>query len=64
MTLYEIVSLSFFMIHRMSFCAAYTKIVTIPKGARSIQVSERKPSVNILAVKLEKDKTYCINGDK
>ncbi|XP_025267750.1 A disintegrin and metalloproteinase with thrombospondin motifs 7 [Camponotus floridanus] len=43
--------------------SAYTKIVTIPKGARSIQVSERKPSVNILAVKLEKDKTYCINGD-
>ncbi|XP_050455485.1 A disintegrin and metalloproteinase with thrombospondin motifs 7-like [Cataglyphis hispanica] len=43
--------------------SAYTKIVTIPKGASSIEVSERKPSVNILAVRLEKDKTYCINGD-
>ncbi|KYQ49829.1 A disintegrin and metalloproteinase with thrombospondin motifs 7 [Trachymyrmex zeteki] len=43
--------------------SAYVKIVTIPKGARSVQVSERKPSENMLAVKLEKDKTYCINGN-
>ncbi|KMQ94667.1 a disintegrin and metalloproteinase with thrombospondin motifs 7 [Lasius niger] len=43
--------------------SAYTKIVRVPKGARSVEVSERKPSENILAVKLEKDKTYCINGD-
>ncbi|EGI62484.1 A disintegrin and metalloproteinase with thrombospondin motifs 7 [Acromyrmex echinatior] len=43
--------------------SAYVKIVTIPKGARSVQVSERKPSENILAVRLAKDKTYCINGD-
>ncbi|KAG5335616.1 ATS7 metalloproteinase, partial [Acromyrmex heyeri] len=46
-----------------SLQSAYVKIVTIPKGARSVQVSERKPSENILAVKLAKDKTYCINGD-
>ncbi|KAL0128942.1 hypothetical protein PUN28_003960 [Cardiocondyla obscurior] len=43
--------------------AEYVKIVTIPRGARSVQVTERKPSENMLAVKLEKDKTYCINGD-
>ncbi|XP_077275475.1 A disintegrin and metalloproteinase with thrombospondin motifs 6-like [Temnothorax americanus] len=44
--------------------SAYVKIVTIPRGARNVLVSERKPSENMLAVKLEKDKTYCINGDK
>ncbi|XP_071564717.1 A disintegrin and metalloproteinase with thrombospondin motifs 7 [Temnothorax nylanderi] len=43
--------------------SAYVKIVTIPRGARNVLVSERKPSENMLAVKLEKDKTYCINGD-
>ncbi|XP_032687133.1 A disintegrin and metalloproteinase with thrombospondin motifs 7-like [Odontomachus brunneus] len=43
--------------------SAYVKILTIPRGARSVRVSERKPSENMLAVKLEKDKTYCINGD-
>lgn len=52
------------VIHRSFLFAAYVKIVTIPKGARSVQVSERKASENMLAVKLEKDKTYCINGDK
>ena len=52
------------VIYRCFFFAAYVKIVTIPKGARSVQVSERKPSENILAVRLAKDKTYCINGDK
>lgn len=52
------------VIHRSFLFAAYVKIVTIPRGARSVQVSERKASENMLAVKLEKDKTYCINGDK
>jgi len=52
------------VIHHFFLFTEYVKIVTIPRGARSVQVSERKPSENILAVKLEKDKTYCINGDK
>ncbi|XP_019886765.2 A disintegrin and metalloproteinase with thrombospondin motifs 7 [Ooceraea biroi] len=43
--------------------SAYVKIVTISKGARSIHVSERKSSENMLAVSLEKDKTYCLNDD-
>ncbi|XP_011645843.1 A disintegrin and metalloproteinase with thrombospondin motifs 12-like [Pogonomyrmex barbatus] len=43
--------------------SAYVTIVTIPKGARSVQILERKPSENILAVKLAKNKTYCINGE-
>ncbi|XP_020300352.1 A disintegrin and metalloproteinase with thrombospondin motifs 7-like isoform X2 [Pseudomyrmex gracilis] len=43
--------------------SAYVKIVTIPRGARSIHVFERKPSENILAVMLTKNKTYCINAD-
>nr|XP_012218606.1 PREDICTED: A disintegrin and metalloproteinase with thrombospondin motifs 7-like [Linepithema humile] len=43
--------------------SAYVKIVTIPRGARSVHISERKPSENILAVLLEKNKIYCLNGD-
>ncbi|XP_076766964.1 A disintegrin and metalloproteinase with thrombospondin motifs 12 [Xylocopa sonorina] len=41
----------------------YVKVVTIPKGARSIHVSEMKPNKNLLAVKLEKSGDYCLNGD-
>ncbi|XP_043259689.1 A disintegrin and metalloproteinase with thrombospondin motifs 7-like [Colletes gigas] len=41
----------------------YWKVVTIPKGARSIHVSENKPCKNNLAVRLEKDKTYCLNAN-
>lgn len=61
---YNKIAQFFVMIHRFALFAAYVKIATIPRGARSVQVSERRPSENILAVKLEKDKTYCINGDK
>ncbi|XP_053976514.1 A disintegrin and metalloproteinase with thrombospondin motifs 7-like [Hylaeus volcanicus] len=42
----------------------FVKIVTIPKGARSIHVSENKPHQNSLAVRLEKEKKYCLNGER
>lgn len=48
----------------LSMCVlGYEKIVTIPKGARSIHVRETKPNKNTLAVRLEKSNTYCLNGN-
>ncbi|KAG7204373.1 hypothetical protein KM043_004817 [Ampulex compressa] len=41
----------------------YEKVVTIPKGARSIQVVEKKPSENTLAVRHDKENTYCLNAN-
>lgn len=46
-----------------NFHEGYTKIVTIPKGARNIFAAELKPSDNSLAIKLEKSGTYCFNGN-
>ncbi|KAI4488513.1 hypothetical protein M0802_011553 [Mischocyttarus mexicanus] len=43
--------------------AAYTKIVTVPSGARSIFLIEKKPAQNIFAVKTTKDKKYCLNAN-
>ncbi|XP_044021259.1 A disintegrin and metalloproteinase with thrombospondin motifs 6-like [Aphidius gifuensis] len=42
---------------------AYTKIVTIPMGARHIFVTEKIPSENSFAIKLEKSGTYCLNAN-
>ncbi|KAI4479568.1 hypothetical protein M0804_010965 [Polistes exclamans] len=42
--------------------SAYVKIVTVPSGARSILLMEKKPADNIFAVKTTKDKKYCLNG--
>ncbi|XP_046835691.1 A disintegrin and metalloproteinase with thrombospondin motifs 12-like isoform X1 [Vespa crabro] len=41
--------------------SAYIKIVTVPRGARSIMLMEKKPAQNIFAVKLSKDSKYCLN---
>ncbi|XP_024946987.1 A disintegrin and metalloproteinase with thrombospondin motifs 7 [Cephus cinctus] len=40
----------------------YVKIVTIPKGSRSIHIAEKKGNENTLALKYEKDDKYCLNG--
>ncbi|XP_017767754.1 PREDICTED: A disintegrin and metalloproteinase with thrombospondin motifs 7-like [Eufriesea mexicana] len=41
----------------------HTKVVTIPKGARSIHISERARNKNALSVRLEKNETaYCLNA--
>ena len=45
--------------HRIS---DYQKVVTAPKGSRNIHMFEKKPSQNVLAVKLEKEEKYCLNG--
>ncbi|XP_034943179.1 A disintegrin and metalloproteinase with thrombospondin motifs 20-like [Chelonus insularis] len=42
----------------------YQKIVTIPKGARNVNARENGASENALAIKLEKDNTYCLNGNQ
>lgn len=39
------------------------KIVTIPKGARSISVKELGPHPNYLAVKVANTNNYCLNKD-
>ncbi|XP_061932556.1 A disintegrin and metalloproteinase with thrombospondin motifs 12-like isoform X2 [Apis cerana] len=39
------------------------KIVTIPKGARSISVKELGPHPNYLAVKVSNTNNYCLNKD-
>lgn len=39
------------------------KIVTVPKGARSVSVAEVNPNENMLSVRLEKNEShYCLNG--
>ncbi|KAF7382624.1 hypothetical protein HZH68_015543 [Vespula germanica] len=42
---------------------AYVKIVTVPRGARSIMIMEKKPAQNIFAVKLPKENKYCLNAN-
>ncbi|CAK9809490.1 A disintegrin and metalloproteinase with thrombospondin motifs 7 [Anthophora quadrimaculata] len=41
----------------------YVKVVTFPKGARSIYAAEVKPHKNTLAIRLENNNTYCLNGN-
>ncbi|XP_012140614.1 A disintegrin and metalloproteinase with thrombospondin motifs 7 isoform X2 [Megachile rotundata] len=41
----------------------YMKIVTIPKGARSITAEEVAPYRNSLAIRYEKNDVYCLNGN-
>ncbi|XP_033228893.1 A disintegrin and metalloproteinase with thrombospondin motifs 7-like [Belonocnema kinseyi] len=41
---------------------SYQKVVTVPKGSRNIHMFEKKPSQNVMAVKLGKEEKYCLNG--
>lgn len=45
------------------FFSEIMKIVTIPKGARSISVKEMGPHPNYLAVKVSNTNNYCLNKD-
>jgi len=39
-------------------------VVKVPKGSRSIYVSERKPCDNTLAIKVDGAEKKCLNDDK
>ncbi|XP_014212896.1 A disintegrin and metalloproteinase with thrombospondin motifs 12-like [Copidosoma floridanum] len=41
----------------------YATIVKIPKGSKNIEIVENDEDENTLAVKLEKEKKYCLNGN-
>ncbi|XP_063991205.1 A disintegrin and metalloproteinase with thrombospondin motifs 12-like [Diachasmimorpha longicaudata] len=41
----------------------YQKIVTIPKGSRSVHVVEKASCENTLALKTEKDNKFCLNAN-
>lgn len=43
--------------------SGYKKIVTIPKDARKILVTEEKSSMNTIAVSAEDEKTFYLNGN-
>ncbi|XP_011305247.1 A disintegrin and metalloproteinase with thrombospondin motifs 12-like [Fopius arisanus] len=41
----------------------YQPVITIPKGARSIRIVEKASCENTLALRTEKDATFCLNAN-